>query len=60
MAKLRKIETTHYIYEAELTDEQYELYQNDEEAFWDSFDDDEWGDPYMDVDSTPSEIDIVE
>ena len=59
MAKLQKIETTHYIYEYELTEEELQMYLDDAEAFWDQFDD-EWGDPYMDVDSTQPEIDLIE
>ena len=60
MAKLRKIETTHYIYECELTDEQYQLFLEDEDAFWDQFDEDDWGDPDMDVDSTPTDIELID
>ena len=60
MAKLQKIETTHYIYEYELTEEELKLYQEDEDAFWEQFDEDNWGDYYMDVDSTPTDYDFIE
>ena len=33
MAILQQIETTHYIYEYELTDEELELYETDEDVF---------------------------
>jgi hypothetical protein len=35
MAKLQKIETDYRFYEYELTDEEYALYQEDEDQFWD-------------------------
>lgn len=35
MAKLQKIETDYRFYEYELTDEEYELYKNDPDQFWD-------------------------
>ena len=60
MAKLQKIETTHYIYEYEMSQEDLELYSKDEDAFWDQFDEDNWGDYYMDVDSTGPEIEFYE
>ena len=59
MAKAQKIETTHYIYEVELTDEQYKLYKEDESAFWDQMEM-EWDDYYMDVDSTETELNVIE
>ena len=59
MAKIQKIETTHYIYEYELSEEELQLYLEDEQAFWDQFEE-EWGDPYLDVDSTPTEYDFLE
>lgn len=59
MAILQRIETTHYIYEYELTDEELELYETDEDAFWEQMDDDGWSDPDMDVDSTPIEYKLI-
>ena len=59
MAKIQKIETTHYIYEYELSEEELLQYQEDEDAFWDQFSE-EWGDPYWDVDSTPTEYNFIE
>ena len=38
MAKLQKMETDYRYYEFELTDEQYQLYQEDEDRFWDEVD----------------------
>ena len=35
MAKLIKTETDYRFYSVELTDEQYALYQKDEDQFWD-------------------------
>lgn len=37
MAKLIRVETDYRFYAAELTDEQYALYQEDEDQFWDEF-----------------------
>ena len=34
MAILQRIETTHYIYEYDLSREELELYETDEDAFW--------------------------
>jgi hypothetical protein len=60
MAKLQKIETTNFIYEYELSDDEYQLYLNDSDSFWDTFDED-WGDCiYEDVDSVPTEINLIE
>jgi len=59
MAKLQKIETTHYIYEYELNEEELALYISDPDTFWEDFSD-EWNDPYMDVDSTQPEINFLE
>lgn len=59
MAKAQKIETTHYIYEVELTEEQLKLYKEDESAFWDEMEM-QWDDYYMDVDSTDTEFNVFE
>jgi hypothetical protein len=59
MAKIQKIETTHYIYEYVLSDEELQMYLKDENAFWDEFDGD-WGEPDMDVDSTPVEYNFYD
>ena len=59
MAKVQKIETTHYIYEYELSEEELKMYLEDEDAFWDQFNE-EWDDPYMDVDSTPTTYDFID
>jgi len=45
MAKLVRIETDYRFYAVELTDEQYKLYQEDEDAFWE---DDDIQDELMD------------
>jgi hypothetical protein len=37
MAKIQKIETTHYIYEYVLSEEELKMYLKDENAFWDEF-----------------------
>ncbi len=58
--KLQKIETTHYIYEYELSEEELKFYQENPEAFWDQFDEDNWGEYYMDVDSIPVKIDLLD
>jgi len=46
MAKLIKCETVYSYYVVELTEEQRELFQNDNDQFWDdfwnNFDDSEW------------------
>ncbi len=60
MAKVQKIETTHYIYEYELSEEELKQFNEDEEAFWDQFEEDNWGDYYMDVDSTQPEYNFLE
>jgi len=60
MAKLQKIETTHYVYEYELSEEELKQYHEDEDAFWDQFDEDNWGDYYMDVDSTDTEVNLLD
>jgi hypothetical protein len=60
MAKIQKVETTHYVYEYELSDEELKLYQENEDEFWEQWDEDNWGDYYMDVDSTPTEINLIE
>jgi hypothetical protein len=60
MPRVRKIETTHYVYEYTLTDEEHQLFLENEDAFWDQFDEDNWGDPYMDVDSTPTETEFID
>jgi hypothetical protein len=44
MAKLQKIETTHYIYEYELSEDELALYNSNPDEFWDSFEE-EWEDP---------------
>lgn len=61
MAKLQKTETTYYIYEYEMSNEDLELYSRDEDTFWDQFEEDDWGDCcIVDVDSTPPEIEFYE
>jgi len=50
MAKIQKIETTHYIYEHELSEDELALYNENPEEFWDTFEE-EWGEPFWDVDS---------
>lgn len=57
--KLQKIETTYYIYEYELSEEELKLYQEDEDAFWDQWDEDNWGDYRMDVD-TPTQTGLID
>jgi hypothetical protein len=60
MAKLQKIETTNFIYEYELSDDEYQQYLDDSDLFWDTFEED-WGDCiYEDVDSIPTEINLIE
>jgi len=58
MAKLQKIETTHYIYEYELSEDELALYNKNSDEFWDNFEE-EWGEPFWDVDSTPTEINFL-
>jgi hypothetical protein len=62
MAKLQKIVTIEYVYEYQLTDEEYQQYLEDEEKFMETFDEDEaFGDLlYEDVDSVPTEINLIE
>jgi hypothetical protein len=60
MTKIQKVETTHYVYEYELSDEELKLYQENEDEFWEQWNEDNWGDYYMDVDSTPLEINLIE
>lgn len=38
MAKLIRLETDYNYYAVELTDEQYKMYQEDPDAFWDNSD----------------------
>ena len=38
MAKLIRLETDYHYYVVELTDEQYKMYQEDPDAFWDDED----------------------
>ncbi len=45
MAKLIRVETDYRFYAVELTEEQYKLYKEDEDAFWDN---DEMQDELMD------------
>ena len=59
MAKLQKIETTHYIYEYELSEKENKLYLESPDEFWDNFEE-EWSDPHWDVDSTPTELNYIE
>jgi len=45
MAKLVKVETDYRYYAVELTDEQFKLYKENEDAFWE---DEEMGEELMD------------
>lgn len=56
MAKLQKMETDYRYYEFELTDEQYQLYQEDEDRFWDEVDV-EWD--YVNDHQDQDEIEII-
>jgi len=56
MAKLQKMETDYRYYEFELTDEQYQLYQEDEDRFWDEVDVD-W--EYVNDHQDQDEIEII-
>jgi hypothetical protein len=56
MAKLQKMETDYRYYEFELTDEQYQLYQEDEDRFWDEVDV-EW--EYVNDHQDQDEIEII-
>jgi hypothetical protein len=38
MAKLIRVEKDYHYYAVELTDEQYKMYQDDPDAFWDNDD----------------------
>jgi len=38
MAKLIRVETDYHYYAANLTDEQYKMYQDDPDAFWEDED----------------------
>ena len=38
MAKLVRVETDYHYYTVELTEEQYKMYQDDPDAFWDDDD----------------------
>lgn len=38
MAKLVRVETDYHYYAVDLTDEQYKMYQDDPDAFWDNSD----------------------
>ena len=57
MAKLQKMETDYRYYEFELTDEQYQLYQEDEDRFWDDVDV-EWD--YVNDHQDQDEIELIE
>ena len=57
MAKLQKMETDYRYYEFELTDEQYQLYQEDEDRFWDEVDV-EW--EYVNDHQDQDEIELIE
>jgi hypothetical protein len=57
MAKLQKIETDYRYYEFELTDEQHELYKDNEEAFWDDVDP-EW--EYVGDHQGQDEIELID
>jgi hypothetical protein len=57
MAKLQKMETDYRYYEFELTDEQYQLYQEDEDRFWDEVDV-EWD--YVNDHQDQDEIELIE
>lgn len=60
MAKLQKIETTNFIYEYELSDDELKQYRESPDEFWDEFEED-WGDcVYEDVDSIPTGINLIE
>jgi len=56
MAKLQKMETDYRYYEFELTDEQYQLYQEDEDRFWDEVDV-EWD--YVNDHQDQDEIELI-
>jgi hypothetical protein len=43
MAKLQKIETTNFIYEYELSDDELKQYRESTDEFWNEFEED-WGD----------------
>ena len=63
MAKLRKYETVTDInvYEVELTDEQLNVYNEDEERFWDEFSDElDWEFSYDNVGDPDNEFEIIE
>lgn len=62
MARLQKIVTVEYIYEYELTDEEYQKYLEDEDKFFETFDEGEaFGDLLReDWDSVPTEINLIE
>ena len=57
MAKLQKMETDYRYYEFELTDEQYQLYQEDKDRFWDEVDV-EWD--YVNDHQDQDEIELIE
>jgi hypothetical protein len=59
MAKLEKIETTTYVYEYELSDDEYQQYLEDEDAFWSTFEEN-WELVEEDVDSIPTEINLLD
>lgn len=62
MAKLQKIVTIEYVYEYQLTDDEYQQYLEDEGKFMETFDEDEaFGDLlYENVDTIPTEINLIE
>jgi len=57
MAKLQKTETDYRYYEFELTDEQYEMYKDDKDAFWDEVDP-EW--EYVGDNQGKDEIELID
>tara|TARA_R110000822_G_scaffold67933_2_gene165315 strand:- start:176 stop:373 length:198 start_codon:yes stop_codon:yes gene_type:complete len=58
MSKIQKIETTHHVYEYELSEDELKLYFEDEDSFWDNFEGN-WDGPYMDTNQPPTEYNII-